>query len=330
MIKKVVAATLLFSVLFVTNTFAHIMSSDNVFTDISYSEAKEDIVLLSALGIISYQYEEYVFRPQDPLSKQELASWIGSYFRLEGETSEQLADAALKAGYLSSLIGMATYADINQAFFQNQLTLEKPEDTMTREQFVQFVVANANTEMNGKSLYELSGFAVGPVGTIEAVQQVEKLTAEGKTKKVYELTIDGEEYELGLHPHIAAQITDPAVWVGMSVTQSWIGPNVNTDATGVQTHDDGQESHSHSHHDDNNQSNLESENKISEFALQYIHLGSNNSDYKDVTNEVSNSASAPEKPEKNSTIETWVVITAIIPILAVVLIIFIYKRKKTN
>ena len=150
MIKKI-SALLLLSVFLVSNAFAHVMNSDNVYTDISYSEAKDDIVLLNALGIISYQYEEYIFRPHDPLAKQELASWVGSYFGLKGDTSEQLAEAAVAEGYLSSLIGIATYQDVNQAFFQSQLTLDNPNEALTREQFAQFVAANVDVEVNGQS-----------------------------------------------------------------------------------------------------------------------------------------------------------------------------------
>ncbi|MGN1386519.1 MAG: hypothetical protein ACI4XS_07955 [Bacillus sp. (in: firmicutes)] len=328
MIRKI-SALLLLSVLFVSNAFAHVMNSDNVFTDISYSEAKDDIVLLHSLGVISYQYEEYIFRPQDPLAKQELASWAGSYFRLEGETSEQLAKAALAEGYITSLTGIATYQDVNQAFFQNQLTLDNPNDALTREQFAQFVAANVDIDVSGQSLYEMSGFSAGPVGVVEAVQQVEKLTSEGETKKVYELTIDGEVYELGLHPRITAQVADPNIWVGMTVTKSSIGPNVETDATGTHSsthghsHDTDAGSLDHSHHEESSDA---SENTISQYALQFIQLDSAATDDPEVaTKNVGNSEAVSEETEQDS--QSWKMITAAVLILAAVLIVLI-KRKQ--
>jgi len=327
MIKKV-ATLLLLSVFIVSNTFAHVMNSDSVFTDISYSEAKDEIVLLSSLGVVSYQYEEYIYRPQEPLTRQELASWVGAYYGLKGETSEQLANLALTAGYISSLNGMATYADVNQAYFHGYLELDEPDATMTREQFAQFVVEHAETDLDGHNIYDMSGFTAGPIGTIEAVKQVEKLTPEGKGKKVYELTIGGRIYELGLHPRVIAQVTDPAVWVGMSVTKSWIGPNVDTDAAGAHgghAHES-DDSANHSHHDGDSHEHSEAGTAISEIALQFIQFGDEDNT---LTNEVSKSKIAAEEIEPTNDSNYSIGILLIIVVLAGGFIL-VFMRKKQH
>ena len=198
-----------FLLLITTNVSAHVMNSQSVFEDIHYTEAAEDILLISALGMVSAESGKQTFRPQDPLTREELGEFVGGYFRFEDEL-------ALEKGYLSSTKGEATYADVNQAFFENELTVENPEGTMTREEFAQFIAANLERDIGGQTLAERSGFAAGPTGLIEKVQQVEE---------TYELTIDGKVYELGEHPYVAAESVDPLVWQGMSLTKSWEGPS---------------------------------------------------------------------------------------------------------
>ena len=205
-----------FLVLITTNVSAHVMNSQSVFEDLHYTEAEEAILVLSALGVVSAESGKQTFRPQDPLTREELGAFVGGYLGFEGEQRAELAQQALKNGYLSSTKGEATYGDVNQAFFENQLPVENPEGMMTREEFAQFVAANLETDIGGHTLASMSGYVAGPTGMIEKVQQVEK---------AYELTIDGNVYELGMHPYVLAETVDPLVWQGMSLTKSWIGPN---------------------------------------------------------------------------------------------------------
>lgn len=201
-----------FLLLITTNVSAHVMNSQSVFEDIQYSEEAEDILLISALGMVTAESGKQSFRPQDPLTRKELGEFIGRYVGFEGELAQQ----ALEKGYLSSTKGEATYADVNQAFFENELSIENPEGTMTREEFAQFIAANLATDIGGQTLAERSGGAPGPTGEIEKVQQVEES---------FELTINGKVYELGEHPYAAAESVDPLVWQGMSLTKSWAGPS---------------------------------------------------------------------------------------------------------
>lgn len=198
-----------FLLLFTTNVSAHVMNSQSVFGDIHYTEAAEDILLISALGMVSAESGKQTFRPQDPLTREELGEFVGSYFSFEGELAQE-------KGYRSSTKGEATYADVNQAFFENALSVENPEGTMTREEFAQFIAANLESDIGGHTFAERSGFAEGPTGVIEKVQQVEE---------TYQLTIDGNVYELGEHPYVAAESVDPLVWQGMSLSKSWEGPS---------------------------------------------------------------------------------------------------------
>lgn len=197
----------LFLLLFTTNVSAHVMNSQSVFEDIHYTEAAEEILLISALGMVSAESGKQTFRPQDPLTREELGEFVGSYFSFKSELAQE-------KGYRSSTKGDATYADVNQAFFENELSVENPEGTMTREEFAQFIAANLESNIGGHTLAERSGYAAGPTGVIEKVQQVEE---------AYELTIDGNVYELGEHPYVAAESVDPLVWQGMSLTKSWEG-----------------------------------------------------------------------------------------------------------
>lgn len=159
--------------------------------------------------MVSAESGKQTFRPQDPLTREELGEFVGSYFSFEGELAQE-------KGYRSSTKGEATYADVNQAFFENALSVENPEGTMTREEFAQFIAANLESDIGGHTFAERSGFAEGPTGVIGKVQQVEE---------TYQLTIDGNVYELGEHPYVAAESVDPLVWQGMSLSKSWEGPS---------------------------------------------------------------------------------------------------------
>lgn len=54
-----------FLLLITTNVSAHVMNSQSVFEDIHYTEAAEDILLISALGMLSAESGNQTFRPQD-------------------------------------------------------------------------------------------------------------------------------------------------------------------------------------------------------------------------------------------------------------------------
>ena len=68
-------------------------------------EASKEVVLLSALGVISYQDGELTFRPQDTLTAKDLAVWLGpSIYGLEGTTSTELAKQHWRKVYYQQLM----------------------------------------------------------------------------------------------------------------------------------------------------------------------------------------------------------------------------------
>lgn len=254
-----------------TSAFAHVMNEDNVFDDLSISEASKEIVLLAALGVISYQDAEITFRPQDPLTAKDLAAWVGSYYGLEGTSSMELAQAALADELITTIDGEATYALVNEAFFHGTLQLTNADDTMTREQFAKFVASHVHTDMGGHTLMEMSGFVAGPTGVIEKVERVTKQTSTGGNANIYQLTIGGQVYEMGMHPRAITDSVDPLVWEGLNVAESWYGPNVATDHAGVHMDHEGREGHE-GHATEVQQAESLSD-VVADTALQFVVIG---------------------------------------------------------
>src|SRR5690606_5021648 len=77
------------------------------------------------------------------------------------------------------------------------------------------------------------GFIPGPTGVIEKVERVTKNLPTGRTATIYQLTIDGNVHEIGMHPRTIADTTDPLVWRGQTIAESWYGPNYATDVAGA-------------------------------------------------------------------------------------------------
>lgn len=215
MLKKTFAffvATIVFSMTIHAN--AHIMNKHNAFDDLAYSKAADDIVLLAALNMVT-AVEGSSFYPNEILTMEQLAIWVANYYGEQGESSEQLAQAALNAGYVTTLEDNATYEIVNSLYFGGTQDFKNPEATMTHEQFAQVVASNITPNM-----LEQARLKEGPSGIVEAVETIEK-EVDGKTKKVQLLTIEGEQYELTAHPYVLAESVDPAVWVGERLAQSY-------------------------------------------------------------------------------------------------------------
>ena len=215
--KKIIVCVFCFSMLvFTTTANAHVMNDNNVYEDISLSEASNDIVLLSALGAISNVEGEQQFKPQQTLSVEQLAAWAAKFNGLEGETTVELAQAAIVEDIVQSLSGDATYELVNQLYFAGAVDVENAQKSLTREQFVHFIVEN----LSKANFLQTAQFIEGPTGVVDDVQQVEK-----DGYHIYKVTIAGETYELSAHPYAIAQSADPSVWVGQEVTQSFIATN---------------------------------------------------------------------------------------------------------
>ena len=233
--KNRIVLCLLLCFFFTTSASAHVMNKNNIFSDVGLSEHANDIVLLSSLGIVSNLDENLEYEPQKTLTAQDLAAWAAKYHGIDAGTSTQLAQAALEQNLISKIDGEATYQLVNEAFFQNQLDIHNPTETLTRDEFAAFVAKHVHTDIDGQTLLQMSGYIEGPTGKVEAVERVQKLTETGSKANVYMLTIDGEVYEMGMHPRAIADSADPAVWVGQTISESYFGPNAEGDYVGKHT-----------------------------------------------------------------------------------------------
>ncbi len=70
---------------------AHIVNESNLYDDIAFSEARENIVYLSGLGVIPYEHGAPLFKPKDKLSRSDLAYWAGSFRGLGAQQSDPQA-----------------------------------------------------------------------------------------------------------------------------------------------------------------------------------------------------------------------------------------------
>ncbi|MFJ8259049.1 hypothetical protein ACIQ4Z_17670 [Peribacillus asahii] len=210
--------------LMASSVSAHVVNQDNLYDDIKYSEAADDVVFLSGMGIISYQHGDIVYRPQDPLTRAELARWAGVFFGAADSdaTSEEIEKAALKEGIVPSLEGNATYEDVNQAYFKGNASPSNPQDGLMREEFAQFIGSNLSVEIDGKTLYDYAGFVKGPTGVVEKVTETEATNDQGDRMKTYHLHINGEEYRVSEHPRVLNAAVDPLIWEGKSLKESWL------------------------------------------------------------------------------------------------------------
>ena len=256
--KNRIVLCLLLCFFFSTSASAHVLNKNNTFSDLRLSEYANDIVLLSSLGIVSNLDESLEYQPQKTLTAQDLAAWTAKYHGIDADTSAQLAQAALEQQLVSTIDGEATYQLVNEAFFQNQLDIHNPAETWTRDEFAAFVAKHVHTDIGGQTLLQMSGYTEGPTGKVEAVERVQKLTETGSKANVYMLTIDGEVYEMGMHPRAIADSADPAVWVGQTISESYFGLNAEGDYAGKRT-----------------QEKVESENRehVASVVLQLVVVG---------------------------------------------------------
>lgn len=206
---KKIALLLALSFFASSQASAHVTNEATVYSDIAYSEAAADILLLNTLGLISGSRAQE-FRPLDLLAAADFEAWIS-----HSPFAKNLPD------FFS---GKAVdYGLVNTVLFGGRLLLEHPRQTMTREEFAVFVADHADVEVDGHTLFTRAGFAAGPTGEIAAVDLSEK---------GYILEIGNERYPLGVHPRIQSESIDPEIWEGMELVKSWIGPDVKDGQTG--------------------------------------------------------------------------------------------------
>jgi hypothetical protein len=203
---------------------AHVVNDQTIYEDIQYSAVKEQIVILSGLGVIASEHGASLFRPNEKLTRMELALWAGTFLKLTDAdaAAQDITKAAWDKGIITSLQGNATYQDANQAYFQGQAKAAQPDAEMTREAFISFMASYLDQKINGKTLYERAGCSPGASGLIEAVTQQEVKDAKGSVSKVYILQINGKKLVLGAHPKIIHASVDPAQWKGKNIVSSWL------------------------------------------------------------------------------------------------------------
>jgi hypothetical protein len=221
--KKTLLFLFMFTLLFSSSVFAHVANEKTLYDDIEFSQAKEQIVYLRGLDAIAYEQGAELFKPQEKLTKADLAFWVSTFKGLGGPDAkkEDLQKEAVQNGLIDSLEGNATYADVNQAYFDGKASVEKPEGELTREEFALFMGQFLKEKVDGKTLFEMAGFEPGPAGIVEKVTS--EMEGEGeKAYKIFRFMINGKEYQVSSHPKILYGPVDLSVWEGKKIGESWL------------------------------------------------------------------------------------------------------------
>lgn len=234
MMKKVVSLiTALFLVLLigVVPVSAHVQNEKNLYSDIEYSEALQEIVLLHGIRAIGIEGGVNLFKPFEMLTRSDLAFWAGRFHGLggTGAAADAIRQAALEAGLVPSLDGYATYGDVNQAYFGGAAPVEDEEATMTREEFALYMGQFFTEPVDGKTLFDMANYEAGPTGIVEEVDKV-TVTEGGNTYDVFRIAIGGEWYQVSHHPKILNGPVDLTQWIDKMVEASWYAPASSEDA----------------------------------------------------------------------------------------------------
>lgn len=209
-----------------TPTYAHVTNSNNIYDDIEFSPAKEAIVELRALNIIPYEGGSGLFKPQNKLTRSDLAFWAGSLTAPDATQMErnELEQFILNQGQLQTLEGNATLEDIISVYWKGNLPVsEELDQEFTREQFSSWMLEHIHTVVDGASLFERIGVTQGPSGIIEKVES-ETVTEEQSKYHIYYIYVDGQRYPLNNHPKIIGGSTDLTIWEGKELEESWLDP----------------------------------------------------------------------------------------------------------
>jgi len=219
--KACLLAILMIGLLGVITVHAHVQNENNLYGDIEYSEAKQEIVLLHGIRAIAREGGAAVYRPLDLLKREDLAYWAGNFRGLAG-TPDQIRQAALEQGLVESLEGYATYADVSRAYFDGAAPV--PEDladaTLSREQFALYMGRFFSEAVNGQTLFDMAGYDTGPTGFVEEVEK-ESVTEGGNTYDVFRIKVEGQWYQVSNHPKILNGPVDLTQWIDKWIEASW-------------------------------------------------------------------------------------------------------------
>lgn len=198
---------------------AHVKNEETQFPDIEASDARYDIVLLVAAGIVP---QTPVFEPDQPLTRRDLASWVALAEGLGkgGETpdTDTLAQAALKAGAIESIEGTATFEELSEVFFDGQVTVDGKDGTPAKAEAARFVALHLTAPVNGTTLLTRLKLQEGPTGTVDRVETAK--TADGHS--IYIFTIGRTTAPAYAHIRVANGPTDLLVWEGRTARRSFL------------------------------------------------------------------------------------------------------------
>jgi hypothetical protein len=203
---------------------AHMAVEDRFYEDVEFSKAKELIVLLRGLNVISADHYVSLYMPQEKLTRADLAFWIANFRKLaeSGAKPEQWRQAAREQGLVSSLDGNATYRDADQAYFDGKAPLpDRPDGELTREQFAVYMGQFLIQAINGKTLYESAGLTAGPRGVIDKVTKRTDASLNEDSPQ-FDVVVTGKPYPLSMHPIMLHGSVDLGVWPGMAIGASWL------------------------------------------------------------------------------------------------------------
>lgn len=304
-LKKYLLLILMCTLLVAPVAYAHTMDKSTLYTDVAATGPNiQEIMVLNSLGLLGYNNKDMALNPTENLSRKDFASWIGIFYGLEGANAEELAQAAHKEDYVSSLDGDVTYKELNTALFHNKLELEKPDATLTKEEYIAFLTKNLDVDMDGHTLLQMGGFSYGPTGTIEDVVTDDEEIG---------VVINGETYMFSGHPRIFADSTEPKSWVGQTLEKS-----IST-THGGHHHGNGHEEHT---------SNTP--------TLQYIQIGTgtpatneeNNQNHHESAATSHTEHVAKEEPKEVSSSNKTLWFGSVIVILIALLGLLFWKPKK--
>ena len=284
--------------------YAHTMDKSTLYADVPETAPTiKEIMVLHSIGLLGYNGKDVNLNPTENLSRQDFAGWVGGFFGLKGATVDELAQAAKNEDYVSSLEGDITYKEINTALFHHKLELEKPDATLTKEEYISFLTDHLDVDMGGHSLIQMGGFSEGPTGTIEDVVTGDETG----------VIINGTTYMLSGHPRIFADSTDAKSWVGQTVEKSIF-------TTGG--------SHQHGHDQSGDHHEGQSSDKP---TLQYIQISSPAQATNKTQIQSENATPIDQQQstkETNETSSNTVWIVALLVLAAVILGFVFVKRKK--
>jgi hypothetical protein len=213
-----ISMTFVCALLTFTPAIAHIMTDTTQFPDIKSSDARFDVLVLVGLGIIP---ETTTFEPERKLSRFDLAVWAAMDAKLgpEGEKPDvtALANAAKEKGLVMILEGDATYDDINTLFFQGKHDASQATSVPTRGQAASYILAGLVSPIGAAAL-EKKGVAVGPTGTVSAVE--EKTNPDGGTS--FMITIGDKTMPMYTHGRVGNGPSDLAKWKDRIVRRSFV------------------------------------------------------------------------------------------------------------